>query len=167
LIKLKLLLLYFILSGFTAQGQDTVNYRPNKFNQFKFIPIPAIGSNPANGWLFGLAPSATWRMGNPETTHLSNLVGNFLYTTKKQWIFSSRSTVFLNEDKWILVGDFRYFITSQPTFGLGSSSPNKPNDNPNQPGVLWGEQQMDFNWLRFYETVLRRVGYSKFYLGPA
>jgi hypothetical protein len=165
LIKLKLLLLYFILSGFTAQGQDTVNYRPNKFNQFKFIPIPAIGSNPANGWLFGLAPSATWRMGNPETTHLSNLVGNFLYTTKKQWIFSSRSTVFLNEDKWILVGDFRYFITSQPTFGLGSSSPNKPNDNPNQPGVLWGEQQMDFNWLRFYETVLRRVGYSKFYLG--
>lgn len=163
--KLNLLLFCFILIGFSAHSQDTVNYRPNKFNQFKFVPLPAIGSNPANGWLFGLAPSATWRMGSPETTHLSNLVGNFLYTTKKQWIFSSRSTVFLNEDKWILVGDWRYFITSQPTFGLGSSSPNEPIANPNQPGVLWGEQQMDFNWLRFYETVLRRVGDSKFYLG--
>lgn len=163
--KLKLLLFCFILFGFSAQSQDTVDYRPNKFNKFKFVPLPAIGSNPANGWLFGLAPSATWRMGNPKTTHLSNLVGNFLYTTKKQWIFSSRSTVFLNEDKWILVGDWRYFITSQPTFGLGSSTPNEPTANPNQAGVYWGEQQMDFNWLRFYETVLRRVGDSKFYLG--
>jgi hypothetical protein len=160
-----LLSLSFIFIVLTAQAQDSISYRPNKFNQFKVVPLPAIGSNPANGWLFGIAPSATWRMGNPETTHLSNLVGNFLYTTKKQWIFSSRSTVFLNEDDWILVGDWRYFITSQPTFGLGSSSPNDPAENPNQQGIYWGEQQMDYSWVRFYETVLKRVGDSKFYLG--
>lgn len=162
----KILALLFILSFFLeSKAQDSIYYKPNQIRDFKLVPLPAIGSNPANGWLFGLAPSATWRMGNPETTHLSNLVGNFLYTTKKQWIFSSRSNIFLSEDKWILVGDWRYFITSQPTFGLGSSSPNELMENPNQKGVYWGEQQMDFSWVRFYESILKRVGDSKFYLG--
>ncbi len=160
-----IILLAFLFFVFRANAQDSISYQSNKINQFKLVPLPAIGSNPANGWLFGIAPSATWRMGNPKTTHLSNLVGNILYTTKKQWIFSSRSTVFLNEDKWILVGDWRYFITSQPTFGLGSSTPETPLENPDQQGVYWGEQQMNFNWVRFYESVLKRVGNSKFYLG--
>ncbi len=158
-------LLFFCRSGF---GQEPVQYTPNKINQFKFVPLPAIGSNPANGWMFGLAPSATWYMGDPQTTKLSNLVGNILYTTKKQWIFSVRSNIFLNENDWILVGDWRYFITSQPTFGLGSSSPNEASQDPyfrEPPGVLWGEQQMNFRLLRFYETVLKRISDSNFYLG--
>ncbi|EAZ79753.1 BamA/TamA family outer membrane protein [Algoriphagus machipongonensis] len=155
---------YFLFES-NSYSQDSVTYKPNQIREFKLIPLPAIGSNPANGWLFGLAPSATWRMGTKETTHLSNLVGNFLYTTKKQWIFSSRSNVFLSEDKWVLVGDWRYFITSQPTFGLGASSPNVPEENPNQSGVYWGEQQMDYTWFRFYETVLKRISDSKFYIG--
>lgn len=144
---------------------DSIIYEPNKINQFKIVPLPAVGSNPANGWMFGLAPSATWYMGHPETTKMSNMVGNFLYTTKKQWIFSSRSNIFLNENKMILIGDWRYFITSQPTFGLGSSTPNDPTFNPSQGNVLWGEQQMDFRLIRFYEAVMKRIGDSKFYLG--
>ncbi len=159
-------LLFILLVSFVqVQAQDTTTYESNKINNFKFVPLPAIGSNPANGWLFGLAPSATWYMGNPANTKLSNFVGNFLYTTKKQWIFSSRSNIFLDENKWILVGDWRYFITSQRTFGLGSSTPNDLAENPNQPGVVWGQQEMDFSLIRFYESVLRRIGDSKFYLG--
>jgi hypothetical protein len=162
----KLLTFVFLLAlANPIYCQENLTYKPNQIRDFKLVPLPAIGSNPANGWLFGIAPSATWRMGEPETTKLSNLVGNLLYTTKKQWIFSSRSNIFLSENKWILVGDWRYFITSQPTFGLGSATPNEPTENPNQQGVYWGEQQMNFSWVRFYETVLRRVGYSNFYLG--
>lgn len=161
------LITLFQLASFGLHAQsDSVVYYPNKFNQFKFVPLPAIGSNPANGWLFGLAPSATWYMGNPKTTKLSNFVGNFLYTTKKQWIFSSRSNIFLNENKLILIGDWRLFITSQPTFGLGSGAPNEPAENPNLPGVWQGEQQMDFQLIRFYEAVLKQIGDSKFYIGP-
>ena len=159
--------LFFLLfvSFDPLQAHDSSSYESDKINHFKFVPLPAIGSNPANGWLFGLAPSATWYMGNPATTKLSNFVGNLLYTTKKQWIFSSRSNIFLDENKWILVGDWRYFITSQPTFGLGSSTPNDFAENPNQSGVFWGQQEMDFSLIRFYESVLRRIGDSNFYLG--
>ncbi|PZX57736.1 surface antigen-like protein [Algoriphagus ratkowskyi] len=162
--RITIFLLFFWISS-PILAQDTIVYKSNQIRDFKLIPLPAIASNPANGWLFGIAPSATWRMGNPERTHLSNLVGNLLYTTKKQWLISSRSNIFLADDNWILVGDWRYFITSQPTFGLGSSTPNSPQENPNQPGVWWGEQQMDYNWVRFYETVLKRISSSKFYLG--
>ncbi len=157
-----------ILFGITIQlsaQTDSVVYYPNKINQFKLVPLPAIGSNPANGWLFGLAPSATWYMGDPSTTKMSNLVGNFLYTTKKQWIFSSRSNIFLNENKLILIGDWRYFVTSQFTYGLGSSTPNDLEINPSQGNVLWGKQGMDFRLIRFYEAALKRIGDSKFYLG--
>lgn len=164
--KSPLLFALFLAFNLKLSAQsDSIVYEPNKINQFKFVPLPAIGSNPANGWLFGLAPSATWYMGNPETTKMSNLVGNLLYTTKKQWIFSSRSNIFLDENKLILIGDWRYFITSQPTFGLGSNTPNEPTDNPGQPGIWWGEQQMDFRLIRFYEAIMKRIGDSKFYLG--
>lgn len=161
-------LIFIILATINSiwvQAQDTLTYVPNKINNFKWVPLPAVGSNPANGWMFGLAPSATWYMGNPQDTKLSNLVGNFLYTTKKQWIFSSRSNIFLDQNSWILVGDWRYFITSQPTFGLGSAAPNELGEDPNFPGVYQGEQQMDFSLIRFYETVLKRVGSTNFYLG--
>ncbi len=150
---------------FGSYAQDTTHYRPNKINDFSFIPLPAIASNPANGWLFGVAPSASWYLGNPENTKISNLVGNFLYTTKKQWIFSSRSSIFLDQNQWILFGDWRYFITSQPTFGLGSNTPNTPSQNPYQRNTWWGEQQMDFRLMRVHETVFKRIQDSQFYLG--
>ena len=163
--KLVLCIACIWLSSQVSFAQDSLIYTPNRINDFKWVPLPAIAYNPANGWMFGMAPSATWYMGNPENTKLSNLVGNLLYTTKKQWIFSSRSNIFLDENKLILIGDWRYFITSQPTYGLGSSTPNDPIANPSDPTVLWGEQQMDFRLIRFYETVLKRISTSNFYLG--
>ncbi len=163
IITLVITLLFFGEIGeIYAQGKE---YLPNKIQEFKLVPLPAVASNPANGWMFGLAPGATWRMGSSEDTKLSNLVGNMLYTTKKQWIFSIRSNVFLSENDWILVGDWRYLITSQPTYGLGSSTPNEPILTISPVPVWDGEQQMDFRLIRFYETVLRKISDSKFYLG--
>jgi len=161
-----LLFISLTVSANSLAQEDTTVYEPNRINNFSILTLPAVAYNPANGWMFGVAASSSWFMGSPETTHQSNLVFNFLYTTKKQWIISSKSNVFLADDQWNLIGDWRYFITSQPTYGFGSKSPNDlsviqiRNDD-----VLSGEQQMDFNLIRFHETILRRVGSSKFYLG--
>lgn len=160
-----LLGLFLTITLKLSAQSDSIVYQPNKINQFKIVPLPAIGSNPANGWLFGLAPSATWYMGDPKTTKMSNLVGNFLYTTKKQWIFSSRSNIFSDENKLIFIGDWRYFVTSQFTYGLGSSTPNDLEINFSQGRPIQGKQGMDFSLVRFYETILKRIGDSKFYIG--
>ncbi len=121
-----LLVSLFLYTGVARAQEDTVTYQPNRINNFSILPLPAVAYNPANGWMFGVAAASSWYMGAPSTTHQSNLVFNFLYTTKKQWIISSKSNVFLADDKWNLIGDWRYFITSQPTYGLGSSSPASP-----------------------------------------
>jgi hypothetical protein len=165
--KLQLIFL-FCIAGLSVNAQeiDTITYTPNRINNFSILPLPAVAYNPANGWMFGVAASTSWFMGDPISTHQSNLVFNFLYTTKKQWIISSKSNVFLADDQWNLIGDWRYFITSQPTYGLGSSTPNDFDlEQIGQESVIVGEQQMDFTLIRFHETILRRVGFSKFYLG--
>lgn len=48
--------LFLIPSLLLSQENTTGNYTPNKFHQFSFIPLPAVASNPANGWMFGFAP---------------------------------------------------------------------------------------------------------------
>lgn len=165
--KSTFLLALFIAINFSLSAQtDSISFVPNKVYHFSFIPLPAVASNPANGWMFGLAPSASWYMGNPANTKLSNMVGNLLYTTKKQWILSSRHNIFLSDNQTILIGDWRYFITSQPTYGLGSSTPNDFDSDPTKFPNFHGEQQMDFRLTRFYETFLKRIGSSNFYLGP-
>lgn len=161
-----LFILFFLHTSVLIAQEDTIQYQANRINNFGILPLPAVAYNPANGWMFGIAASTSWFLGNPVSTHQSNLVFNFLYTTKKQWIISSKSNVFLADDQWNLIGDWRYFITSQPTYGLGSTTPNDLGFKQiGQNAVVVGEQQMDFTLVRFYETILRRIGFSKFYVG--
>ena len=70
--KTLILSLAFFAFLHVVEAQDTTTYKSNKINDLKWVPLPAVGSNPANGWMFGLAPSATWYMGNPADTKMSN-----------------------------------------------------------------------------------------------
>src|SRR5688572_13109443 len=88
--------------------------------QLRIIPLPVIASNPTNGWMFGVAPGATWIMGDTSNTSLSSMLGTLIYTTKKQWINTFKANTFFAGDKFILMTDMRYFVSSQPTYGLGT-----------------------------------------------
>ncbi|MFV0521599.1 MAG: BamA/TamA family outer membrane protein [Mangrovibacterium sp.] len=146
------------------------------FKQFSFIPMPVIASNPTSGFMFGLAPASSWLFGDQATTSRSSVVATILYTTKKQFLTYIKSNVFTKDDGWNLLGDWRYFATSQPTYGLGtgpSSSKLAYNDHPGKMpryGVdinpVDGEAQlMNFNYVRFHETALKRIGDSRFFTG--
>lgn len=118
---MKAVLLYLlpamIFCSVSLASQDTLPPQEKRIRDLRIVPLPAVASNPANGWMFGFAPSATWYMGDPEDTRISNFVGNFLYTTKKQWIFSFRSNIFsikTNGFSWV-IGD----ISSPPSRLLG------------------------------------------------
>src|SRR4051812_16503342 len=62
--------------------------------QLRIIPLPVIASNPTNGWMFGVAPGATWSMGDTSNTSLSSMLGTLIYTTKKQWINTFKANTF-------------------------------------------------------------------------
>lgn len=158
-------LLSLIIFSSSSFGQDTY---PGKF---KFIPLPVVAANPSNGWMFGLAPGANWYMGDPASTNISSGLGTFIYTTKKQWIITAKTNVFTRDNAWNLLGDWRFFVTSQPTYGLGTGPQSaKPigtgitfGDNPYEP--IEDAQMMNFNYLRLHETFMKNIEGTSFYVG--
>ncbi|MFV0483234.1 MAG: BamA/TamA family outer membrane protein [Bacteroidales bacterium] len=151
------------------------------FKQLSFIPLPVLASSPANGFMYGVAPSLSWLFGDEATTSRSSLVSTVLYTTKKQFLFTAKGTAFSNNDSWNFLGDWRYFVTSQPTFGLGTgpnSSKLAYKDFEGSPVLnmpefndasfidgLSGGQFMEFNYLRLHQTALKRISDTRFFAG--
>src|SRR4051794_35782417 len=107
--------------------------------------LPSISANPTNGLLLGVSGNAVTRLGNDENTNLSTVSASVNYTTKKQFNVLLRSNVYTPGNGWKLEGDWRYLDSNQPTYGLG----------PALPGEF--ESPMDYNLIRFYETVYRGV----------
>lgn len=171
--KLSLFASVLLLLGTQVCAQTvTMKSETKKEKNFTIIPLPVIAANPTNGFMYGVAPGASWFMGDPANTSISSGLGTIIYTTNKQLLFTAKTNMFLKEDGWNLLGDWRYFITSQPTYGLGTG----PNSNKavdagiefadgmfSQP--IKTEQMMEFNYLRIHETVLKRYQDSRFFLG--
>lgn len=124
-IKILALLLLAVISFSTViaqeEAEEAEEVKPaQKEKNLSIIPLPVIAYNPTTAWMFGLAPGVSWFMGDPSNTSISSGLGSVIYTTNKQWILTAKTNVFLDRDSWNLMGDWRYFITSQPTFGLGT-----------------------------------------------
>ncbi|MDX2193261.1 MAG: hypothetical protein NW201_07895 [Gemmatimonadales bacterium] len=108
--------------------------------------LPFIGSNPALGFVGGIAANSTWRGGDPATTSISSAVASAAYTTFGQLLTSLKTNVFLPDNRFNFQGDVRYYDTKQPTYGLG----------PDRPAA--GRSEMDFQLLRVHGTLYRSVG---------
>ncbi len=174
--KIKSILLLIIVlssSAVFAQTKDSVIVKqgPQKGKVY-FSPLPVIAVNPTFGVLYGLAASTSMFVGEPSNTRMSTSLGAFTYSTKKQLMFTFKTNVYLSEDNWVLLGDWRYFNTSQPTYGLGtgpqsvklaSGSGYEYKDGMFSKPVP-DAQLMRFKYLRFHETVLKKVQ-TNFYAG--
>ncbi|MEN8156777.1 MAG: BamA/TamA family outer membrane protein [Bacteroidota bacterium] len=169
-----LVLLTFSLLSAQNEGLTETEEEPTKPKEknLTIIPLPVIAYNPTTALMYGLAPGASWFMGDPSNTSISSALGSVIYTTKKQLILTAKSNVFLDGDSWNLMGDWRYFITSQPTYGLGTGPQS---GKPIGTGIEYEDglfsqpiptaQLMEFNYLRFHETVLKRIQETRFFAG--
>ena len=127
------------------------------------ILIPVLASSPATGFQLGVASQFAWYNANPEDTRISVASINFTYTAKSQILITAKSTIMGEHDKWIFSGDWRYYVYSQSTYGLGTNAPVSAtvDDGINIGGVdtesTPGEEPMEFQWLRLHETALREI----------
>jgi hypothetical protein len=135
------------------------------------IAVPTIGFNPAYGFMYGVGGTTSFFAGDPATTGISSGLISLNFTTKNQTIFMARSTVFTENNKWILNGDWRYLNSSLPTYGLGTgpssaklTSTGIEYDDNLFSEPIPGAQDMDYRLFRFYETASREVK-DHFYLG--
>jgi outer membrane protein assembly factor BamA len=135
-----------------------------------FILFPVLASSPATGFQFGVAGQAAWFNDKPDSTRISQTSANVTITGKKQLLFTMKSTILGRKDKWMWLGDWRYYVYSQSTYGLGTNSPVNASvgDGINVGGVDTesnpGEEPMEYLWLRLHETAMRQV-WMNFYAG--
>ncbi len=133
-------------------------------------PLPVLAANPAFGFMYGVAASGGMFLGNPTSTNMSNAVVTATYSTKKQLMFTLKSNVYTADNNLFLIGDWRVFLSSQPTYGLGTGPQSDIllTDEGFQlgaykDGVADGEL-MEFNLIRFHQTVLKQLK-PDFYVG--
>ena len=143
---------------------------PKPPKKFMALVLPNISSNPSNGFLLGVGGTFGWYMGPRESTRVSAAPFTVAVTSKKQLITFVKSNIYTKENKFFLQGDWRFYLYSQPTYGLGTNSP----DTANLPsGIHWqGEGgstdsaafPMKFNYVKISEIVNMKI-LENFYAG--
>jgi len=135
--------------------------KPQK--DFMALILPNISSNPTNGFVLGIGGSFAWFMGDKSSTRVSSAPFTVAVTTKQQLISFVKPNVFLKDNKYFLQGDWRFYIYSQPTYGLGS---NAPESGGVPPDFHWEGKggsddsvsfAMKFNYIRFHQVVNRQI----------
>ena len=186
-LKLNVLLLLFLGINFVGNSQtkteketkkqqkkeakETKKNKPPQKGDVYFSPLPVLGANPAFGFVYRVGAATSCFMGDPKTTNLSSAMFGLAFTTKSQTITTLKSTVFTENNDYILMGDMRYLKSSQPTWGLGTGPQSEKlasNDFGFDDGSIDGNSEADmlkFNFFRFHETVLKKVGDKGFYAG--
>ena len=108
--------------------------------------LPTVAGTPGGeGVAYVTAITASMFLGNPQTTNLSSIYF-FPYTNfKGKWIFPIKSYIWTKDNRWNFVGDYRFLIYPELTYGLGSSS--KKED----------ATEVKYKQFRFHQSVLRNV----------
>jgi outer membrane protein assembly factor BamA len=127
------------------------------------LVLPNISSNPTNGFILGVGGGLGWYMGPKENTRVSTANFTAAVTSKQQLITFVKPNVFLKENKFFLQGDFRFYIYSQPTYGLGTNSPDTINldadisfmgEGISKDSVLF---PMKYNYVKIHVIANRKV----------
>lgn len=108
-----------------------------------FSGLPAIGYTLTTSFVATLSGNAAFRL--DSSARESTVTSSVSYTAKKQLSFPLESNIWTKHDHYNLVGDIHFMKYPQDTYGLGSNSPIENDD------------QMDYNYIRFYEIVLRKI----------
>jgi hypothetical protein len=143
---------------------------PKTDKKFMALVLPNISSNPTNGFILGIGGTLGWYMGPRENTRVSAAPFTVAVTSKDQLISFVKPNIYTKGNKFFLQGDWRYYIYTQPTFGLGTNSPDTTDlpENVSWDGMGGPEDslsfQMKFNYMRFHEIVNRQIS-GNFYAG--
>lgn len=106
---------------------------------------PIIEFTEATGFTLGVDANAAFNTSKHLPTNTSTFLGAIKYTTKNQLLLPIQSTIWLPGNKWVVVGDWRYFSFPLDAFGYGGYT------------QLSDKYIIDYQHFRFYETFLRNI----------
>ena len=141
--------------------KDSVHVLKPKKNNF-FLIIPVIGSQPATGFSYGVVTQYTFK-GKKVDDKYSSINLGATYTEKKQVLINVKNSVMLNNNKMFLSGDWRFYIFSQPNYGLGTDIiPPKYRDDDFD--LMDLQEPMDYNYVKFHQTASWEIK-NNYYVG--
>jgi outer membrane protein assembly factor BamA len=114
-------------------------------NKVAFSLIPAPDLNSANG---GVVVSfvTTFYMGHDhEKTKMSEVYFTPTTSFTGQYSFPIQSYIYTKDNKYNFIGDYRFLIYPQFTYGLGGNSSKEP------------QSEVHYQQIRFYQFVSRKV----------
>ena len=148
----------------SATGESIILKKPY------FATTPFVGYNPAYGFLIGVGTTMAIYLGEPHTTPVSSVCAAINLTTAEQTIITVRSNIITDGSKYILRGDWRYLVFSQPTYGLGTGIKMHTNrgivfnDGGSTASLPPDAQPLNYDYIRLYETFFFRFA-KNWYLG--
>jgi hypothetical protein len=143
---------------------------PDTARKVKTFLLPYVAYNPTKGFQLGAGGTLTWYFGKYRETKQSAANFGAEFTSENQKLFQFKSNVYTSRNKWFLQGDWRYYIYSIPTYGLGSGRndpvPTLPDMTVDStPAYGWNQEfPMQFRWLKLHEIFSYRVA-NNLYVG--
>jgi len=138
--------------------RDSITFKPVQIKKPYFATTPFIGYNPAYGLLIGVGSTMAIYLGELNTTPVSSVCAAVNFTTAEQTIITARSNIITEGSRFILRGDWRYLVFSQPTYGLGTGIKMHTNrgiifNDGGQTATLPPDAQpLNYDYIRLYET---------------
>ncbi|SMO60539.1 BamA/TamA family outer membrane protein [Fodinibius sediminis] len=151
IILFSLLMMLAVLQPGSAQDSTAVSESEYKN---KILLLPAIGSSPETGFMFGAVAVAQFKMGSAGLeTRSSSVLVSAIYTVKKQILLSMLPDIVWTGETWIASGN--YFVNYFPEsyWGVGPST-----DKDDEVTVLYTQVNLE-------QQLLRQVA-AGFFTGP-
>lgn len=105
--------------------------------------VPALGYTLQSRLAVLLSGNAAFR--TAPQSNVSTIISSLAYTENKQITLPIQSSIWSHDNNYDFVGEIRLYHYPQSTFGLGSNS------------NIESEAPMNYNYLRFQETALRKI----------
>ena len=137
----------------TSNYQHHRFFKPQKKTERVHLAfIPAFGYTLQTGFASLLSGNMVFFTDESSKSKVSNVIASIAYTQNNQIIFPLHADIWTKRNKWNIIVDYRYMKYPSATFGLGSKSLDKDEDD------------IDFSYLRLHQSALRKVT-ADFYVG--
>ena len=115
-----------------------------------YTPVAYPGYSLVSGFLVGVVNSLSFYTHRGNGAKISTISMLNMYTQNKQFLNTLQSNIWLNSEKYNLLGDFRYYKYPNFTYGLGSNTNLEDLNNVN------------YTLIRVYEVIMREIGKNTF-----
>ncbi|MDX6191125.1 hypothetical protein SGQ83_17350 [Flavobacterium sp. Fl-318] len=122
---------------------DSVKKSKDKKLAFSLLPVP-VDANSSTGLVVSFLTS--FYLGDDhEKTKMSQVTFSPYFSFSNQYVFPIQTYIYTKDDKWNFIGDYRYLIYPQLTYGLGEHNAKEEMST------------LDYQQWRFYQFANRKV----------